>query len=170
MATPDPAGLAGAGPPASVSAEEVSLDLRFEADGLYALRSSVAAHAAHLGASPQAIERLLIVASELSTNAVRHGGGRGRLRLWRSDGQVHCEVSDAGAGLADVTAGTERPNPTAPGGRGLWITRQLGDDFSIETGTKGTTVRVGIAVAFDRDGDGDGDGDGDRPDNGTVGP
>jgi anti-sigma regulatory factor (Ser/Thr protein kinase) len=145
------------------------LDLRFEADGLYALRSSVAAHAAHLGASPQAIERLLIVASELSTNAVRHGGGRGRLRLWASNGQVHCEVSDAGAGLADVMAGTERPNPTAPGGRGLWISRQLGHDFSIETGTKGTTVRVAIALAFDGDGDGDsdddddadGDGDGD---------
>jgi anti-sigma regulatory factor (Ser/Thr protein kinase) len=122
------------------------LDLRFEAASLYAVRSSVAAHAAGLGAKPEVIDRVLIVASELSTNAIRHGGGRGRLRLWTADGHLYCEVSDSGTGLADLDSGTERPDPRAPGGRGLWISRQLGDGFDVTSGPKGTTVRVAIAL------------------------
>ena len=147
MATPDMGGLAGAGPPDAVPREEVSLDLPFEADGLYAMRASVAAHAAHLGASAEVIERLLIIASELSANAIRHGGGGGRLRLWASDGRLCCEISDGGNGIADPTTGLERPDPSAPGGRGLWISRQLSDDFTITTGPDGTTITIGIRLA-----------------------
>jgi anti-sigma regulatory factor (Ser/Thr protein kinase) len=150
MVTPDSADLAGGRPQPSVPAEEVPLDLRFDTDGLYAVRSSVAAHAGHLGASMQVVQRVLIVASELATNAVRHGGGRGRLRLWVADGRLHCEVSDSGRGLADIMAGTERPAPTAPGGRGLWISRQLADEFAIESGPHGTACRFAINL----DGDG----------------
>jgi len=150
MVTPDSADLAGARPQPPVPAEEVPLDLPFDTDGLYAVRSSVAAHAGHLGASTQVVQRVLIVASELATNAVRHGGGRGRLRLWVSAGRLHCEVSDSGRGLADITAGIERPAPTAPGGRGLWISRQLADEFTIQSGPHGTTAR--FAVSLDGDG------------------
>jgi anti-sigma regulatory factor (Ser/Thr protein kinase) len=146
MVTPESADLASTRPQPSVPAEEVSLDLLFDADGLYALRSSVAAHAGHLGASTQAVQRALIVASELATNVVRHGGGRGRLRLWAAGGRLHCEVSDSGHGLADITAGTERPAPTTPGGRGLWISRQLADEFAIESGPDGTTARFAIGL------------------------
>jgi len=122
------------------------LDLRFEAPSLYAVRSSVAAHAAGLGATPEVMDRVLIVASELSTNAIRHGGGAGRVRLWATDGRIYCEVSDTGSGLADLDSGTKRPDPRAPGGRGLWISRQLGDDFAISSSPEGTTVRVAIAL------------------------
>ena len=149
MVTPESADLAGARPQPSVPTEEVSLDLPFESDGLYALRSSVTAHAGHLGASTQVVQRVLIVASELATNVVRHGGGRGRLRLWTAGGRLHCEVSDSGHGLADIMAGTERPAPTAPGGRGLWISRQLADEFAIESGPDGTTARFAIRLDGD---------------------
>ena len=125
------------------------MDLPFESDGLYSLRSSVAAHAGHLGASTQVVQRVLIVASELATNAVRHGGGRGRLRLWAARGRLQCEVSDSGGGLVDILAGTERPAPTAPGGRGLWISRQLTDEFAIESGPHGTTARFAIGLDGD---------------------
>jgi anti-sigma regulatory factor (Ser/Thr protein kinase) len=149
MVTPDSADLPGAQPQPSVPAEKVSLDLPFDTDGLYAVRSSVAAHAGHLGASTQVVQRALIVASELATNAVRHGGGRGRLRLWVAGGRLHCEVSDTGRGRVDIMAGTERPAPTAPGGRGLWISRQLADEFAIESGPQGTTARFAISLDGD---------------------
>src|SRR2546429_9741611 len=60
-----------------------ALEQRFDRDSLYALRAAVAAHAAHMGAPPDRVSHLVIVASELASNAVRHGGGKGRLRLWR---------------------------------------------------------------------------------------
>lgn len=149
MVTSEPADVASTRPQPLVPVEEVWLDLRFDSDGLYAMRSSVAAHAGDLGASTQVVERVLIVASELATNAVRHAGGRGRLRLWASGGRLHCEVSDSGRGLGDITAGTERPAPTAPGGRGLWISRQLADEFAIESGPNGTTARFAISLHGD---------------------
>jgi anti-sigma regulatory factor (Ser/Thr protein kinase) len=133
----------------SVSPKEVALDLRFEAGELYSVRSSVAAHAADLGAPSAVIQRLLIVASELATNAIRHGGGRGRLRLWADSRYLHCEVTDGGVGLPDLTAGMSRPDPSAPGGRGLWISRQLGDVFALDSGAKGTTVHVAIEYGED---------------------
>lgn len=149
MVTPESADLASARPQPSAPTEEVSLDLPFGSDGLYGVRSSVAAHAGRLGASTQVVQRALIVASELATNAVRHGGGRGRLRLWAAGGRLHCEVSDSGQGLRDIMAGTERPAPTAPGGRGLWISRQLADEFAIESGPNGTTARFAIGLDGD---------------------
>jgi anti-sigma regulatory factor (Ser/Thr protein kinase) len=59
------------------------VDHWFDADGLYTLRAEVAAHASALGATGPQGETLVVVAGELATNAIRHGGGRGRLRLWR---------------------------------------------------------------------------------------
>jgi anti-sigma regulatory factor (Ser/Thr protein kinase) len=59
------------------------------------------------------------------------------------------EVSDSGRGLADTAAGTERPPPTAPGGRGLWISRQLADEFAIESSPNGTTAQFAISLDGD---------------------
>jgi anti-sigma regulatory factor (Ser/Thr protein kinase) len=132
--------------PVPVLPEEVWLDLPFEADGLYALRASLAVHAARLGASADETERLVMVASELATNAIRHGGGRGRLRLWSSDGFLYCEIDDDGDGLADLDMGRTRPGPTAAGGRGIWMSRQLSDEFAIVAGPTGTKVRIAIAL------------------------
>jgi hypothetical protein len=53
--------------------------------------------------------------------------------------------------MPDLDAGTRQPEPTALGGRGLWIVRHLCDDLVIETGPKGTTISAAIA-AFTADG------------------
>jgi serine/threonine-protein kinase RsbW len=86
----------------------------------------------------------VVAVNELLTNAVRHGGGGGRLRLWRADDQLVCEVSDNGPGLSGVLEGRGPVRPAAdqPGGWGLWLAEELTDDFAITTGTGGTTVRV----------------------------
>jgi anti-sigma regulatory factor (Ser/Thr protein kinase) len=103
------------------------------------LRQTVAAHADRLGANDDQLERLIIVTGELAINAIRHGGGQGRLLLWQTDDALICEVSDQGPGINDPTAGTSLPNPLAgdSGGRGLWICRNLTSELTISTGPHG---------------------------------
>jgi anti-sigma regulatory factor (Ser/Thr protein kinase) len=125
---------------------EVALDQPFDADGLYSLRAAVAAHAAALGAHDELVEELVVVANELASNAVRHGGGTGRLRLWRAGELIHCEVSDAGPGLPDGEPGRERVPVTAYGGRGLWVVRQMSQRVDVRTSPKGATVTAAFVV------------------------
>lgn len=126
---------------------DVALDQRFDLGGLYSLRAAVVAHASELGLSDHGVENLMIIASELATNAVAHGGGGGRLQLWRDADLLRCQVSDSGPGLADPqTAGIETPPPSAPSGRGLWIARTLSEEIDIVSGAQGTTVTIGLLV------------------------
>ena len=110
----------------------VDMEQSFDAGGLYELRSALAAHASELGVADEHIETLVIVATELATNAIRHGGGTGRVRLWHDDTSMYCQISDKGAGLTDPHAGSDLPEPTAAGGRGLWICRNLARELIIE--------------------------------------
>ncbi len=121
------------------------LDQGFDASNLLPLRSAVAAYATELRAGAR-VDDLVLIAHELASNAVRHGGGRGRLRLWRDDYRVICRVSDAGRGLADAEgAGRELPSPQTAGGRGLCIARLLAA-VRIDTGPVGTTITAAILL------------------------
>jgi anti-sigma regulatory factor (Ser/Thr protein kinase) len=129
----------------------VDVDEPVDADRLYALRATLAAHASELGAAQERVDHLLIVASELATNAIRHGGGTGRLRMWHRDGILYCQVSDDGPGIANPTVvGNTPPDPgRSDGGRGLWICRNLADELIIEAGEDGrgatvTAVMLGL--------------------------
>jgi anti-sigma regulatory factor (Ser/Thr protein kinase) len=85
----------------------------------------------------------VVAVNELLTNAVRHGGGTGRLSLWHAGSAVVCEVSDQGRGLAVPVGGRPaRPATGQPGGWGLWLAQELTDTFQLTTGIGGTTVRV----------------------------
>ena len=91
----------------------------------------------------------MVAVNELLTNAVRHGGGTGRVAVWRSDGSVVCEVSDAGGGLTDLAAERpERPSADQPGGWGLWLAEELTDSFRLITGVEGTTVQVSSRISL----------------------
>jgi anti-sigma regulatory factor (Ser/Thr protein kinase) len=119
----------------------VSLDQTFDGNGLIALRSAVAAHATELGLTGTRRDELILLAHELASNAVVHGGGRGRLRLWATDGRLYCEVSDSGPGLpASLLTGGEQPPLGATGGRGLWLVRVLADDLDLRSGPDGSTI------------------------------
>jgi anti-sigma regulatory factor (Ser/Thr protein kinase) len=121
------------------------LDQTFDRAGLLALRCAVSAYAAELGAGPR-VDDVVLIAHELSSNAVRHGGGTGRLRLWRDDCRLMCRVTDSGPGLPDaVTAGVELPTPQMPGGRGLWIVRRLAA-VRIDTGPGGTVITAAVPL------------------------
>lgn len=136
--TPDP-------PPGVEAPADPPLDQPFDADGLFALRSAVAAHATELGAGSVVADAVL-VAHELSSNAVLHGGRSGRLLLWRDGDRLYCQVTDSGGGLGDPAhAGTIRSHPSVPGGRGLWIARQLAA-IEIATGPTGTTITAALTL------------------------
>ncbi|NUR51595.1 MAG: ATP-binding protein [Hamadaea sp.] len=130
---------------------ESLLDTGFSAGQLYQVRQTVVAHAQSGGAGPTTVEAILLIASELAVNVIRHGGGRGRLRLWRTGDAVYCQVQDYGPGIAEPeTAGAD---PSAddgeadrPGRRGLWIVRMVADDLDIETGSAGTTVTTRVRL------------------------
>jgi anti-sigma regulatory factor (Ser/Thr protein kinase) len=121
--------------------DSVPLDQTFDGNGLIALRSAVAAHATELGLTAARRDELILLAHELASNAVVHGGGRGRLRLWAVDGRIYCEVSDSGPGLpAGFLTGGDQPPLGATGGRGLWLVRVLADDLDLRSGPDGCTI------------------------------
>jgi anti-sigma regulatory factor (Ser/Thr protein kinase) len=112
------------------------------------LRHAVAARAKAAGLAGQRLDDFVLVVNELITNAVRHGGGRGRLRLWRAPESVLCEISDHGIGISpDRLDDRRRPTPDTAGGWGLWLARRLSDDMAVQTGPTGTTVRITAGLA-----------------------
>jgi anti-sigma regulatory factor (Ser/Thr protein kinase) len=139
-------------PCSDVVTPDAALEQLFDADSLFQLRSAVAAHGADLGLAEPDLADLVLVAHELASNAARHGRASqntpGRLRLWRVDRVVVCEVRDHGPGLADPDGvGMVPAAPGAPGGRGLWIVRQVVRTLDIDTGPDGTTVTATLPLA-----------------------
>jgi len=124
---------------------EILLEQGFDDESLYGVRAAVAAHVSTV-ADGRTVDVMVLIAHELASNAVRHGGGAGRLRLWLADRALHCEITDGGAGLADpALAGRRLPAPSLPGGRGLWIARQL-SELRIVTSAAGTTVTSTVTI------------------------
>jgi anti-sigma regulatory factor (Ser/Thr protein kinase) len=120
------------------------LDESFDATTLVRLRSRIATLLASRAAAVK-VDDVVLVAHELAGNAVKHGGGSGRLRLWCAEDRIICTVSDKGPGIADPEdKGFEPPAPRVAGGRGLWIARRLAD-LHIDSAPSGTTVTATIA-------------------------
>ena len=126
------------------------LDQAFDADSLYALRAAVAAHAAAAGLGRSQVYDVTAVAHELAANAVVHGAGHGRVRLWADGGFLYCQVSDDGRdGLANQPAPPSdgaAPWPTEHG-HGLWLARQVADHVGIGHGPSGTTATARFPLA-----------------------
>jgi anti-sigma regulatory factor (Ser/Thr protein kinase) len=112
-------------------------------DDLAPMRAFVALHAARLGVPADRLDEFILAINEVATNALRHGGGHGEVRLWATERRVVCEISDGGT-ASDQFLGFLRPDPHAGQGHGLWIARQLCDLLEIRTGQPGTTVRLHV--------------------------
>ncbi|MGW4501143.1 ATP-binding protein [Micromonospora sp. NPDC004336] len=120
----------------------------FEQAQVTELRHSVTSCAHASGLTGQRLDDFVLAVNELITNAVRHGGGRGWLRLWRQPERLVCEVSDHGRGISTQRLGDRsRPAPDTAGGWGLWLARELSDAMEVDTGAAGTTVRISATVA-----------------------
>jgi anti-sigma regulatory factor (Ser/Thr protein kinase) len=110
------------------------------------LRRRVASCAAQAGLRGMRLQAFVVAVNEIITNAVIHGGGLGRLRLWLAGRELICEVTDGGPGIPGGRVPAAQPPADATSGRGLWLTRALCDAFSLQTGRNGTTIRVASAV------------------------
>ncbi|SCG57631.1 ATP-binding protein [Micromonospora inositola] len=112
------------------------------------LRHSVTSCAHAAGLSDERLDDFVLAVNELITNAVRHGGGQGSLRLWRQAGELVCEVADDGSGISSGRLDDRsRPAADTAGGWGLWLARELSDTMEVVTGEAGTTVRISAALA-----------------------
>ena len=123
------------------------LDQAFDGDSLYALRAAVAAHGSRAGLSEGRTRDLVLAVHELAANAVRHGAGRGRLRLWATPDGVRCEVSDHGAdgdgpGAEAADAALWHVEP----GHGLWLVRQIADGASVRSDPSGTVAALSFRL------------------------
>ncbi len=106
-------------------------DERFDASTLHLLRERVVACAAAMGMPEDRASDVLLAVHELAANAVRHGGGAGRLLIRAAVGALRCQVSDAGPGAG--------PWPVQRG-HGLWIVRAVADEVTTSFGPHGSQV------------------------------
>jgi anti-sigma regulatory factor (Ser/Thr protein kinase) len=133
----------------------VMLDQEFTAGTLHILREAVLAHATAAGLPEARATDVMLAVHELAANAVRHGGGTGRLRVRIAAGRLHCQVTDPGsahvnghlpAARADEGGGAAaQPWPYQPG-HGLWLVRRAADQLTVTTGPGGSQVTVSFTL------------------------
>ena len=136
----DPSSAPRAAPPGLLSQE-------FAADDVTSLRHTVRDTAEAAGLTGDALYDFVVAVHELVTNAVRHGGGRGRLLLRRDGDTLICDVADDGHGFtAGVPARGGPPAADTPGGRGILLARQLTDNLLISDTPAGVTASVTVCL------------------------
>jgi anti-sigma regulatory factor (Ser/Thr protein kinase) len=111
---------------------------------LVELRAGLLATLARSGLPERTATDLVFAASELTTNAMRHGRPPVRVRLWSTTDQSVCTVTDAGPGFDDPLAGyvPAHGGDMSRGGMGLWLARQLCDQVTMAQAPEGFTVRM----------------------------
>lgn len=92
-------------------------------------------------------QAVVLMVSELATNAVEHARAREfSVRVDRSGGRLRVGVADRLPARPVV----QHPAPDEPHGRGLYIVAELADDWGTEVGADGKTVwfelQLGAAV------------------------
>lgn len=98
----------------------------------------------HLTLDESEVGDLLLVASELCSNAVRHASGQPgalALRAWADADALVIEVEDDGPGM-ELSRRIEDPDLDAEQGRGLYVVRALIDDLSVRRDGERTVVRA----------------------------
>lgn len=126
--------------------EQTLLSQSFDGGHIATLRRFVSKHASEVGLSDARRQDIVLAVDEVATNAVRHGGGRGRLQMWVADGCLWFRVSDDGPGFGGPVP-VQAPAPTVLGGRGLFIARQVTDQIDFVTGPGGTTVTGAVRLS-----------------------
>src|SRR5262249_55010713 len=82
-------------PPAPPDPGGVELLRRdFDLETLVPVRHELARRCAAAGLDDARLYWFVVAVNEITTNAVRHGGGRGQMSLWLDGDRLHCRVLD----------------------------------------------------------------------------
>jgi anti-sigma regulatory factor (Ser/Thr protein kinase) len=147
MVTPD-APLARSPGETAAAPPDALFERDFTAEDVTGLRHDFRRQAEAAGLLADALDDFVTAVNELVTNAVRHGGGRGTVRLTFKIDTLIADVSDNGEGFTGrlpVTSGP--PAPDRPGGRGILLARLLTDTLMISDSPDGVTVTVTMCVS-----------------------
>jgi anti-sigma regulatory factor (Ser/Thr protein kinase) len=123
------------GTPADASA------LTFSSSALRLVRQLVSATARANGLTGDKVQAFTLAVNEAATNAIRHGGGHGTVRLWTEHGHLAADVHSA-LPIEDPTAGRLHPEPTGMEARGLPLINYLCDLARWSRGDEGTHIRM----------------------------
>jgi anti-sigma regulatory factor (Ser/Thr protein kinase) len=115
------------------------VDLAFDSGTLNVLREEVHARACQAGMSEGRAGDVVLAVHELAANAIRHGAGAGRLRIWSLPGALHCQVDD---GAPPASGACSLNSWQAHRGHGLWVTGQVADQMEVLSGPDGTRATV----------------------------
>lgn len=103
-----------------------------------------------VGMSATGVADLMLVATELATNSLDHGGGACRLAFWYEAGHVVCEARDMGQ-WADPLAGRRPPAVRGSGPYGLFVVNTIVDLLRIHTASAGTTIHAYLRLDHSAD-------------------
>jgi anti-sigma regulatory factor (Ser/Thr protein kinase) len=117
-----------------------ALVMAYDSD-LHPVRAFVSAAADRARLSAERSTDLVIAASEVAANTLRHTTGGGVIRLWHTAKEMLCQVDDGGY-ISDPLAGYFRPTGDVPGKQGLWLVNQICDLVELRTAETGTSIRL----------------------------
>ena len=117
--------------------------LCYETD-LRPLRRLVAGYAHRTGLPDERAANLVLAASEIAANSLRHTSAGGTMHIWHTDGEILCQIQDQGW-ITDPLAGRIR-RPPDERGHGLWVVNQICDLVELRTGPAGTTIRMHMRI------------------------
>ena len=119
-------------------------ELVFGKSDLALVRQVVLRYALAAGVTQPRARDLVVAVNEVATNALVHGAGECRLRMWQDRAKLICEVRNDG--LFDrPLADRQEPGRDASSPRGLWLANHLCDLVQIRALAGGTTVRLHMA-------------------------
>lgn len=93
------------------------------------------------------LDDLLLVTNEAVINILEHGGGKGTLAIWQNETYLTVDVTDTLGLLSRWHVPSERPTGTVRG-FGLWLMKQLCDEFTIEQMEEGSRVRLRMRLGL----------------------
>lgn len=162
-------GAGGSGQAGRPEPDPPVVDLEFDSGSLSAVRAAARNQAGRAGFPDSRVADVVLAVHEMAANAVSHGAGSGRLRIWQLADVLHCQVDDGDppasgdpAGLAvgrqdgegaraggAVRSAAMSSWPTRPG-HGLWVVQQAADQMHVVAGPYGTRAVVAFKLPSDR--------------------
>jgi anti-sigma regulatory factor (Ser/Thr protein kinase) len=127
-------------PPPPDRASRITYD-----DDLREVRAMIARRATDAGMPAVRAADLVLAVSEVAANTLIHTPAGGSVSVWLADGEIICQVEDAGH-IADPLAGRRPPDPERSGGHGLWLVNRLCDLTQIRSSAAGTVIRMQMRV------------------------